>query len=44
MQKISLYNDIFIITYYLEPIIKPTLIDTVKLGIISIKTLYRPKE
>jgi len=44
MQKISLYNNIFFITYYSEPIIKPTLIDAVKLRITSIGTLYRPKE
>jgi len=44
MQKISLYYDIFFITYHLEPIIKPTPIDAVKLGITSIRTLYRPKE
>ena len=44
MQKISLYHNIFVITYHLELIVKPTLIDTVKLKITSIKTLYRPKE
>ena len=44
MQKISFYYNIFLITYYLEPIIKPILIDAVKLGIISIGTLYYPKE
>jgi len=44
MQKISLYYNIFFITYYSEPIIKPILINAVKLGIVSIRTLYRPKE
>ena len=44
MQKISLYYNIFLITYYLEPIIKPIPIDAVKFKITSIGTLYRPKK
>jgi hypothetical protein len=44
MQKISLYYNIFLIIYYSEPIIKPILIDAVKLRITSIKTLYYLKE
>ena len=44
MQNISLYYNIFFITYYSEPIIKPTPINAVKLKIISIRTLYRPIE
>ena len=44
MQKISLYHNIFVITYYLDPIVKLTLINTIKLGIISIGTLYCSKE
>ena len=44
MENISLYYNIFFITYYLEPIVKYTPIHAVKPGITSIRTLYRPKE
>jgi len=44
IQNISLYYNIFFITYYSKPIIKYTPIDVVKLRIINIGILYRPKE
>ncbi len=44
IQNISLYYNIFFIIYYLKPIIKYILIDVVKLRIINIGILYRPKE